>query len=140
MIVKFCDSLARRNSEALSFIPRPKLEHYAAAGQILTAQENGDPCGFLIYGNGYPTLRVYQACIQYDARRQDHGLALVQRLVKIATAKGAEGISLKCADDLEANRFWAAAGFRLVGKLPGGQRRRRTLNVYYLPLWPTLPL
>ncbi len=138
-IASFADSLARKNSEALSFIPKPRLEQYAREGQILMATENGSPCGFLVYGSGLPTVRIYQACIQYDARRKEHGLALVARLIEIAKLRGAEGIRLRCASDLEANALWLSAGFSRIGTINGGTRRGRTLHIWYLALWPCLP-
>lgn len=133
-IVVYADDLARKNSEALSFIPRPKLEAYAANGQILTATENGELCGFLVYGMGWPQVRIYQACIQYDARRREHGMALVARLAEIARQRFCSDIRLWCADDLEANAFWRDAGFDYVTQRRGGRRRGRKHNLWVLPL------
>ena len=42
-IVAFAESLARTDYEAVGFIPRPRLEHYAAVGQILVQTENDEP-------------------------------------------------------------------------------------------------
>lgn len=131
MSVQYAVDLARKNSEALSFIPRPRIEAYAEAGQLLVATENGEPCGFLIYGGGWPILKVYQCCIQYDARRRHAGLDLVRRLIAIAAAR-CQDISLWCADDLDANEFWRSAGFSLVGQREGGTRRGRKHNAWYL--------
>lgn len=65
--------LGRRHYEEIGFIPRPRLEQYARDGQLWTEHENGDLCGYLVWGNGWPVLRVYQVCIQYDAQRRLHG-------------------------------------------------------------------
>jgi len=126
--VRYCDDLAHKNSEALSFIPRPKLEQYADRGQILVEFEGGDPCGFLVFGNGWPTLRIYQACIQYDARRRENGFNLVRRVIEEADKRQCERISLWCANDLEANAFWREAGFTFTGQREGGRRRGRIHN------------
>lgn len=133
-IITYVDSLAKKNSEALSFIPRPRLELYEEAGQILLELENNEPCGFIVHGNDYRLMRIFQACIQYDARRREHGLALVKRLIEKAQHKRLEGIRLKCAQDLEANEFWEQCGFEIVQTIPGGKRRGRILNVWHLPL------
>lgn len=130
MSLNYVVDLARRNTDAIGFIPRPKLEKYEQAGQILTGYENDEPCGFLVYGNGYPLLRVYQACIQYDARRREHGFALVRDLETRAAHRGVEAISLWCASDLEASEFWRAAGFERVGTKLGGARRARSLSCW----------
>lgn len=129
--VRYAVDLAKKNSEALSFIPAPRLEQYHATGRLLLATENDEPCGFLVYGAGWPVLKVYQACIQYDARRRRAGLDLVQRLTEIA-ARSHRDISLWCADDLASNDFWQAAGFTLIGKREGGQRRGRMHNGWFL--------
>ena len=121
--VKYVVDLAKKNSLALSFIPRPRLEEYHQKGQILMSFENGDPCGFLVLGAGQETTRIYQACIQYDARRREHGLDLVARTIAEAKRRGSSAISLWCADDLEANAFWEAAGFTFAGQREGGQGR-----------------
>jgi ribosomal protein S18 acetylase RimI-like enzyme len=131
--VKYADDLAKKNSEALSFIPRPQLENYARRGRLLVAHENGDPCGFLIHGNG-PVIKIYQACVQYDARRREHGLEMVRRLVEKAIAQQATYISLWCADDLDSNSFWRDAGFHFAGQRPGGARRHRIHNRWVMPL------
>jgi ribosomal protein S18 acetylase RimI-like enzyme len=127
---KYADHLAQENSEALSYIPSPRLEEYARNGQILMAHENGEPCGFLIWGAGWPVMRVYQACIQYDARRREHGYTLVKRLLAIAEKRGVDSIMLRCANDLDSNEFWKAAGFTFAGQVPGGERRGRMLNIW----------
>lgn len=136
LMLRYIDGLARRNSEALSFIPLPRLEDYFLRGQILLERENGEPCGYLVHGNHPEVCRIYQACIQYDARRRDHGLALVRRLVLKADRMGCRAVSLWCADDLEANAFWKAAGFTFCGQREGGRRRGRKHNHWVLWLKP----
>jgi GNAT superfamily N-acetyltransferase len=130
LAVLYVDALAKKNSEALSFIPRPRLEGYAAAGQILIAQENGEPAGFLIFGAGWPVCRVYQACIQYDARRRHLGLGLVERLADVAAGRGARELALWCATDIEANSFWRDAGFIPIRTRRGGLRRARSHQLW----------
>jgi ribosomal protein S18 acetylase RimI-like enzyme len=120
--------LRRKNSESLGFIPKPKMERYWELGQILVEEENGEPCGYLCFGNGRPTLKIYQACVQYDARRREHGLRLVARVIREALRRGCDSISLSCADDLEANDFWSSAGFQWAGQDRGGTKRGRLLN------------
>lgn len=137
--VRYADDLARKNSEALSFIPRPMLERYAERGQLMLAYENDDPCGFVVHGAGWPQLRIYQACIQYDARRREHGMALVAELAAKARLRGCHDIRLWCADDLDSNSFWSAAGFERCGERAGGARRGRRHILWALRLQP-LPL
>src|SRR5690242_15372348 len=76
--------LMEKNYEAVGFIPLPRLEDYAQRGQILVQYENDEPCGYLAFGNGWPVLKVYQCCIQVDARRAAQATALVDKLISIA--------------------------------------------------------
>jgi len=138
--VKYAVDLARKNSEAVSFIPTPRLYQYAETGQLLIETENDDPCGFLVFGYTFPVLKIYQACIQYDARRIQHGINLLRRLIAYAGRYGFTAISLYCADDLEANQFWQAAGFQFVGQRQGGQRRGRMHNRWIMYLSSPLQL
>lgn len=132
--IQYVVSLMEKNYEAVGFIPRPRLSYYAEQGQLLMETENQDLCGYLVFGAGFPRLRIYQACIQYDARRREHGLNLVKRLILTALDRGAEMISLWCADDLEANTFWKEAGFTLSGKREGGRKRGRNHNLWVMRL------
>lgn len=132
--VRYADDLARKNSEALSFIPTPKIAEYAERDQLVIATENDEPCGFLIYGAGWPQTRIYQACIQYDARRREHGMALVAQVAAQARTAGCSDVRLWCADDLDSNEFWRSSGFEYVASRRGGRRRGRTHNLWVLRL------
>ncbi len=134
-MLKYIISLAKKHTNEIGFIPRVKVEEYVNAGQVFLATENDEPCGFLLFGSGYPRLRIFQACVQYDAQRRAHGLDMVGRLIARADAQGYDAISLWCAEDLQANEFWKAAGFQLAQSKPGGKRRGRRLNlwIYWLP-------
>jgi ribosomal protein S18 acetylase RimI-like enzyme len=127
-VLKYVVSLSRKHFEEIGFIPQTTLERYVKRGQLWIAQENNEPCGFLVYGNGWPILRIYQACVQYDAQRREHGLNLVRRLIGYADARGYESISLYCADDLESNKFWKEAGFKFAGQRDNGNSRGRKHN------------
>jgi len=121
-------SLMEKNYEAVGFIPLPRLEDYCQRGQVIVQYENGDPCGYLAFGNGWPVLKVYQCCIQVDARRATQATLLVQRLIEIARERNCVAISLWCAEDLESNGFWRAMGFHFGGQRQGGSARGRKHN------------
>jgi hypothetical protein len=133
-MITYVEDLMRENYEAVGFIPKPRLEHYGRSGQILLESENGELCGYLIFGNGCQRLKVYQACIQHDARRRQHGLSLVGRLIKEASIRRCEMISLWCADDLDANGFWKEAGFMFGTQRKGGKKRDRMHNLWIMRL------
>lgn len=131
--INYVVGLSRKHFDEIGFVPRPRLEQYHDRGQLWIANEGKDPCGFLVWGNGWPVLRVYQACIQYDAQRRLHGAALVGRLINKAEAEGYEQISCWVANDIPANDFWKTMGFHMMATRYGGKKRRRQHNawVYY---------
>ena len=120
--------LEKKHFEEIGFLPSPRLEAYLRAGQLWMAQENDEYCGFMVWGRGWPILRVYQVCIQYDAQRREHGFGLVRRLIAKADQEGYEAISCYVADDIDANHFWRAAGFQCIGQRDNGNRRGRLHN------------
>ena len=128
--IPFVVALSKRHYEEIGFLPKPRLEQYRDSGQLWMQDENGEPCGFLVWGNGWPVLRVYQVCIQYDAQRREHGMALVGRLIRKAETEGYERISAWVADDIPANDFWFAMGFRIYGQRAGGKSRGRQHNAW----------
>ena len=120
--------LEKKHFEEIGFLPAPRLEDYRQRGQLWMAQENDEYCGFMVWGRGWPVLRVYQVCIQYDAQRREHGLQLVRRLIAKADQEGYEAISCYVADDIAANDFWRACGFQCAGQRDNGNRRGRLHN------------
>jgi hypothetical protein len=107
--LRFVEALSRKHYEEIGFLPKPRLEQYHQTGQLWMQAENDEPCGFLVWGNGWPVLRVYQVCIQYDAQRRLHGAELVGRLIRKAEAEGYERISAWVADDIPAEYNWLPA-------------------------------
>ena len=125
--------LQKKHHYALGFIPRVALREKIDLGRVWLATENGEPAGFLHHGSlAGEEVRIFQAAVQYDARRRHLGLALVRHLLHRAAAAGARGVSLRCLSSLEANDFWRVAGFSLLTTEPGA---RGTLNVWTRRLW-----
>lgn len=131
--------LSRLHSDELGFLPAPAVAQLIDRGRLLLELENNEPCGFLLHGPARRVLRVYQTCIQVDARRIHHALHLVADLRARALAGGSRAIVLHCAEDLDANAFWRAAGFTLVGKRRKSTTRERDQLKWMLPLCDTPP-
>jgi hypothetical protein len=129
-------SLMRANRESVGGLPAPAILERLKRGTVLLAKENDDPIGYLLYDVRNKNIRIPQACIQYDARRRDFGIKLVNDL--LGAYPDAEQISLRCAADLEANLFWRDLGFTCTGTVPGGRRRGRTINYWTRWLEPRL--
>lgn len=134
-LIAYVESLGRRYYEEIGFIPIGSLEKAERDGHLYAEYENGDMCGYLYFGGKYPQLKIYQACIQYDSRRREHGMNLIKKLIRYADMGGYESIALWCAADIEANLFWKAMGFVLSGSREGGKRRGRKHNLwmFWLP-------
>lgn len=145
MDVPYIQSLQDANRDALGFLSPVALAEYVEHRHVELAYENGDPAAYLLFGTHGSTtrsprvdnVRIVQACVQYDARRVHHASALVHALIERSTAAGLETLSCWCADDLEANDFWAAAGFEHVASRNRRRHARRSRLhrkwVYVLP-------
>lgn len=137
-------SLSKAHAEELGFLTRGAMEHYLFTNRVRMARENGDPCGYFLTSTLKEHTRIFQACVQLDARGLAHGQALLGDLVARAAAAGSVRISLHCRDGLASNGFWSACGFRLAAVAPGGAARRKIVNTWELRVAdalcnPTLP-
>lgn len=121
----YARSLADAHRTALGFLPAVAYQLAADAGRLYTARENDDPAGFLLVGPFNRHAHVWQTCVQIDARRLAHATRLVNRLLHDAQDAGAHDLTLWCAEDLEANDFWLAAGFEPIGRRIRSKRRKR---------------
>jgi GNAT superfamily N-acetyltransferase len=136
--LSYIDSLQRKNAEELSFYPKTVFEREIDNHRVLLARINGEPAGYLYHGALGEICRIHQACIQYDARGNLYGAALVNWLSAMCKAAGVHSISLRCGSDIEANKFWRAMGFDCIGVTKGGARRMRDINNWQRWLQPQL--
>lgn len=137
-MIKYIDYLQRKNAEQLSFYPLSVFEREKEKGRLFLELLNGEPCGYIYRGSNAPDIKCHQVCIQYDARRREHGSTLVDALERHATSIGASSVTLRCGFDLEANDFWRSLGYKCVGLQDGGARRMRTINVWRKQINPEL--
>lgn len=127
--------LSKKNAEELGFIPRQAMLNYLERDRMTLARENGEPCGYFLTGAlGPRQLRIFQACVQYDARGLKHGLALLSRLIADAADAGTHFLSLHCRDGLDSNGFWSACGFKSGGLIAGGKARRKIVHQWELDI------
>lgn len=138
--VSYIDHLQKQNADDLAFYPITTLERALQDKQILHCEENSEPAGYLWHGAiraGFD-ITIYQACVDYDARRRHLGWSMVRDLIEIGKASGALGIRLKCASSSEANEFWNLIGFYCTNVTTGGIKRGRMLNHWRTDLTETL--
>ena len=126
----FIVDLHKRNSDKLGFIPKPYLQKLIENDQVFLSLDGGLSSGFCVIGNGNSfNLKIYQHCIEQDLRRLDHGRELFSRIEFIARKKGFESITLRCRENLEANKFWKALNFNLYSfEEKQTQRTKKGIN------------
>jgi hypothetical protein len=134
----FIVQLQRYHSNAVGHLPTPALAWYLDAGRVYLTLENDEPAGYIL---GRDSLRwcracrpITQAAIDFQAQRQHLGLALVTQAARDAIEAGQVALQAMCRDDLDANHFWKAAGFRLIGTYDPANARQKTVNCWRLPL------
>lgn len=127
-------SLSKRHAEEVGFLTKMAMGAYLDRGRVTMAQENGEPCGYFLTGGFAPQLRIFQACVQYDARGLAHGKNLLSDLIFRSVTHGVQLITLHCRDGLDSNGFWSACGFRSGGLKLGGSARKKIVHQWELPI------
>lgn len=138
--VRYIDKLQRQNADDLAFYPLTTLERALEDKQIIFCRENDEPAGYLWFGSmrGGRDVIIYQACVDYDARRRHLGFGMVADLLAMAREAACTGVRLKCASSAESNEFWQAIGFYCTRVARGGVKRGRDINYYRTDLAQTL--
>ena len=137
--LNFIKSEANKGRHEIGFIPWDGICRADALGRVMVLFNNDDLVGFIVYGPGRTSCKVYQIWVREDARLIVHGRELIDGLREYSLACGLFRISLWCADDLPSNLFWRALRFRKVSQRPGGKHSGRTHNRYVLPLLAPRP-
>ena len=128
-------SLSKKHATELGFLPTLAMANYLERDRVRMATENGEPCGYFLTGGfGVQRLRIFQACVQMDARGLDHGISLLSSTINSALITGTHHITLHCRDGLESNGFWSACGFKSEGLLFGGKARRKLIHQWRLDI------
>ncbi|MCK4661121.1 MAG: hypothetical protein KAV82_16495 [Phycisphaerae bacterium] len=142
-LAKYAESLQRRNTESIGFLSRTALQTYARRGNIMPCTLNGDLVAFSLFYDGTTPnrprvdpydLRIYQHCVQYDARLLYVATRLLNNILDHALRNDFHRIRLWCRDTLPANDFWRTCGFTLEGTRLGGHKRQAVQNLWVLKL------
>ncbi len=137
-MIKYIDSLQRKNAEALSFYPTQVFEREMLKKRLWLGILNGEPCGYLYMGALGNDVKVHQVCIQYDARRMLYGAVLVAAMEDYLKKSHSYSVTLRCGFDLQANIFWETLGYSCIDIVDGGIRRQRKINIWRKQLQPHL--
>lgn len=122
-----CKRIADQHRTALGFINRAIFADAVRKRQLLVAEiSTYGIVGFLRFNHRVRATDTALYDIAVDQERQGVGVgrALVTALRDHALEAQREGITLKCPQGLDANKFYARLGFEQAGLEPG---RNRTL-------------
>lgn len=118
----FIDKLQKENSYAVGFIQKTIWEKYVYGGErnfvVFICEKNDDMVGYILLTPGMGSMtyaKIQQIAIREDARRLEYGTALIDTVRKFCEKFGRIGVTLRCRQDLEANKFWKSLGFELYG-------------------------
>ena len=129
----FIDSLQRKHTQQVGFLPTAWLQKILTKDFVDLAFENGQPAAYLLGKSHYQSRQhvgiIYQACVEYDAQRRAIGTALVTHYLA-RMPQTTKLIGLWCAQDLEANYFWEAVGFRPLAYRAGSRKKER-VHIYW---------
>jgi predicted GNAT family N-acyltransferase len=116
------DKLQKENSYAVGFIQRTIWDNYVFGGQrnfvVFICEVNADAVGYVLLTPGkapYTYAKIQQIAVRQDARRMYYGTALLDVCKQFCEKFNRIGVTLRCRQDLESNRFWSALGFTKYG-------------------------
>ena len=136
--VPFMDSLQKRHSKAVGWMPTKQFEGKVALGHVLIAEANGKPVGYLVGNDRYfkrdDVGIIYQVNVEPGRQRGLVGASLLKAQFE-RSAYGCRLYCCWCAQDLAANRFWEAMGFvplaYRAGSLTKGKNGTPRVHIFW---------
>lgn len=125
--------LGRKYASTLGFMPEGGFDDYAAARCIITASEEGQLLGYLMYRvtGRYGRVAIVHLAIDEPNRGKGLSTLLLDTLRDRYKDSGSSGLVLNCRTDYaNASAMWERYGF--VAKRT---RRSRSLEEHYLTTW-----
>lgn len=117
-------------SRHVGHLPHQAVESYADMGRLRYGSVNGEPVGLILAHQlrSHPEVTaVMQAAVQTSDRLRTFALQMVRHIEQDALARGSRVVRCWVREGIEANDFWRAAGYTVVGRRPPGARRREVL-------------
>ena len=131
--VETVQASADSERHTLGFMPAPAYREAVHQGKLWVAVVKTDwgeeYAGHLLFGGGFPRLRIFQIFVKEAWRRCGIGSSLLSRLIQEAESCNCMSISARVADDLKANAFWSRHRFEIVDTRPGGSTSNRHILV-----------
>ena len=126
------DSLMKRHSQTLGFLPTEALRDHLASGGVLGAKVERTLVGYLLYASNSRRFRITQLCISEEYRGRGIAKQLLDRLRVSATTE--TSIVLNCRRDFPANAMWPKLGFVPISDRPGRSTAGHLLTQWRLAL------
>jgi len=139
--VKFIDGLQRIHSKMVGWTPLPQLESNIKSGNILIAEAEGKPIGYVLFKDKYFKREDCGICYQLNVVPGSHRKLVGAALIRAAFDRCPFGVKLFCcwcAQDIDANYFWESIGFVPLafragsrGKAQGGTRKQGRVHIFW---------
>lgn len=138
--LSFVNAQQKAWSGNVGFLPSQTFERYIERGQIIIAEENGWPAGYISFcGSSKGLVRVLQVAVHHDLLREHVGTDMMRIIQQHAESNGASITRLTCRDGLPANDFWPTIGFVQTAVYARRTTRRRLLREWTKQLPPVIP-
>lgn len=125
------DTLMKRNSGTIGFLPRVVLEKHIDEQSVLGAKaENNELVGYLLYASNRDRFRIVQLCVAEHVRGQGVARQLLEALRATATTQ--KVVRLHCRNDFPAHLMWPKLGFVPESEKPGRSREGYPLTRWRL--------
>ena len=126
--VPFLDSLQRKHTKQVGWMPTAQFEGKIKLGHVLIADSGGEPVGYCI-GNDQYFKRddvgvIYQMNVMPGKQRGLIGASLLKAQFE-RSAYGCKLYCCWCAQDIAANKFWESMGFVPLAFRAGSEKKSR---------------
>ena len=128
----------RIDAHAIGWLPTAAYEARVASDDIITISRNNEHVGLVMVGKSVSraVMKLYQIWVRHDARILEHGRALVDEVRKKARQTHCYTIEAWVAEDLPANLFWTAIGFKRHNWRWGRGNKGRKIYRWTIPTIP----
>lgn len=125
--------LGKKYNATLGFMPEGGFDDYAVRKCIITASEDDQLMGYLMYRqtSRYGRIVIVHLVVDKPYRKQGVTTALLDTLRDRFKDSGAQGMVLNCREDFKTpSKLWEHYGF-----IAKGQKRSRSFETHYLTTW-----
>lgn len=132
VVLATCEHIRTHCGGALGFFPASGWVSAMGRDRILCAGVNEDiECvGWIVWTKVRQRIAILAIGVEEDFRRGGIGTKLIQGVIKSHRKDKITEVCCRCRADLEANAFWAGAGFELVDSVDGRNKTGKKINQY----------